>query len=153
MNAADVIVFFSTGFWLVALGVLMLGIFHEPISEELQFGCGVTSYETSLPSILHREGKQIWNANACGACHNNNMVSDMTGPALIGVMDRFRNDTLAVMDWIHASQEYISVADPKRYLPNFSGDGGMRIVMPNYDALTYQEIQALVAYIELHSSH
>ncbi|MEM6395625.1 MAG: c-type cytochrome [Bacteroidota bacterium] len=90
-------------------------------------------------------GKTVWNANACGSCHNANMAAKMTGPALGGVEERWadypREDLYA---WIRNSQALIATGHPRA---NELWDE-WQSVMSSYTALTDEEIEGLLAFID-----
>ncbi|MEM6878480.1 MAG: c-type cytochrome [Bacteroidota bacterium] len=92
-------------------------------------------------------GKTVWNANACGSCHNNNMVANMTGPALGGLEERWaeypREDLYA---WIRNSQALIAEGHPRAV--KLWADWGPTVMSP-YMALTDDEIEGLIAYINV----
>jgi cytochrome c2 len=89
-------------------------------------------------------GKTLFR-NYCGACHNRDMKTNMTGPALGGTEDRWadypREDLYA---WIRNSQAMINDGHPKavelwdQWKPN---------VMNSFPALTDQEMENILAYV------
>lgn len=90
------------------------------------------------------EGKTLFK-NYCASCHNKNMVADMTGPALVGVEDRWadypREDLYA---WIRNSQSMIA-SHPRgielwaQWKPT---------VMTSFPALTDAQIENILAYVD-----
>ncbi len=95
---------------------------------------------------LVRLGKNAWNANVCGSCHNKNMKDDATGPALGGVADRWadypREDLYA---WIRNSQALIATKHPRAVEVYEANNRGQ---MSSYLNLNDEEIEGLLAYIE-----
>lgn len=87
-------------------------------------------------------GKTLFKNN-CGSCHNKDMKSKMTGPALGGVQERW-NDDAALYEWIRNSQGLISKGHPKavelwnQWKPT---------VMTSFPNLTDADIANLLAYI------
>lgn len=130
---------------------------QEKSNEEVQAFCGVTDqtptrwYGSSNPLIDSlanpRMGKQLWNEHICGSCHNKNMKSDATGPALSGVTERWatypKEDLYA---WIRNSQQLIAAKHP-RALELW--DQFAPTVMLNYQDLSDEEINHLLAFVEM----
>lgn len=112
-------------------------------AEESVACCGTPSPDPDSPVYL---GKNTWNANACGSCHNKNMKDDMTGPALGGVTERWaaypREDLYA---WIRNSQALIASGHPRAVEVYEAND---KATMSNYTNLTDEEIEGLLAYIK-----
>jgi len=96
---------------------------------------------------LARLGKKAWNANVCGSCHNKSMKDDATGPALGGVVERWadypREDLYA---WIRNSQALIEAKHPRAVEVYEANDRGQ---MSSYLNLTDEEIEGLLAYVEM----
>ena len=90
-------------------------------------------------------GKKVWRANSCGTCHAKSMTVDLTGPALRGVTARWadypREDLYA---WIRNSGKLIAEGHP-RANKLFSK---WKTSMNTYPALTDEEIEAVLKYIE-----
>ncbi len=90
-------------------------------------------------------GKTVFK-NYCGACHNKDMKTDMTGPALGGVEERWadypRED---LYEWIRNSQGLIASGHPRavelweKYKP---------IQMSAFPNLTDEDIENVLAYID-----
>ena len=78
---------------LLFIVVLSYNSYAQSELQETGF-CGVSDHnysmvQDSLPSAA--KGSDLWNENACGACHNKNMKVDATGPALSGVTERWQD--------------------------------------------------------------
>ena len=105
------------------------------------------SAPNAASSELARLGKKVWNANVCGSCYNKNMKDDATGPALRGVAERWagypREDLYA---WIRNSQALIATKHPRAVEVYEANNRGQ---MSSYLSLTDEEIEGLLAYIEM----
>lgn len=102
--------------------------------------CAAGAQEANLDN-----GKELFKAN-CASCHNKNMTADLTGPALgAGVHnwdDYPREDLYA---WIRNSQAMVASGHP-RALQVFNE--WKPTVMNSFTALTDQEIEDMLGYIE-----
>lgn len=119
---------------------------QEKLTEPVPFidSGGVGTAASADP--VFKAGKTIWNANACGSCHNRDMKSISTGPALAGAAARWaawpRSDLRA---WIRNSQQLIKAGHPRatelwaKWQP---------AVMSSYANLSDDEIEALLVYID-----
>ena len=91
-------------------------------------------------------GKKVWNANGCGACHNKNMTTDATGPALAGVTERWSDDPREdLYAWIRNNGKLRASGHP-RALEVFNEWNAA--AMNIYPDLTDEELTDLIAYIE-----
>ena len=90
------------------------------------------------------EGKTLFR-NACAACHNKNMKTDLTGPALGGVEERWaeypRED---LFRWIRNSQAMIAEGHPKAVE---LWDQWKPTVMNPFPDYTDDQIESLLLYI------
>lgn len=86
-------------------------------------------------------GKTLFR-NYCAQCHNKDMKSDLTGPALGGAQERWGDDE-ALYGWIRNSQAMVTAGHP-RAVELFKKWGS---VMTAYNDLTDDEVGSLVAYI------
>jgi mono/diheme cytochrome c family protein len=88
------------------------------------------------------QGKTIFNNN-CSACHavTNEVV---VGPGLQGINERRQRDWL--INWIHNPQKVVDSGDKyaNDLLKKFNGN-----IMPAFPDLTDQEIQSVLAYIDV----
>lgn len=98
-----------------------------------------------LFSAEFKEGKKIFYSN-CASCHNRNMVDDMTGPALAGVIEKWsdypRSD---LYDWIRNSQKMIQEDHPRA---QEIWRDWKPVVMNNFANLTDEKIESVLVYIE-----
>lgn len=89
------------------------------------------------------EGKTLFK-NYCASCHNKNMVSDMTGPALAGVEERWadypREDLYA---WIRNSQSMIASHPRGKELWAQWGP----TVMTAFPALSDAQVENILGYV------
>lgn len=134
---------------LAALGGLLLIL----VSFMLwQTEASITAFETK-PSDQYNVGlppkatvgKELFLAN-CAACHNKNMVDDLTGPALVDVEERWaaypRED---LYNWIRHSQQMVRAKHPravelwKKWGP---------VIMNDFSALSDEQIDQILAYVE-----
>ena len=92
-------------------------------------------------------GAALWKENVCGSCHASNMASDMTGPALGGVQDRWAGEPREhIYRWIQNSQRLIGSGESARALAVWSE--WQPTVMSNYTNLSGSDIEHLLAYID-----
>lgn len=104
---------------------------------------GVTRSVRNSPQLA--AGKALFAAN-CAACHNKNMIDDLTGPAL-GQAEKYwaaypRQD---LYDWIRNSQEMIHVRRHPRALELWKKWGPTQ--MNSFSSLSDEQIEQLLAYI------
>lgn len=116
-----------------------------PTPEETNFYCGVTNPPGVTEDASYTNGKKVWNANGCGACHNKSMQDDAVGPALAGVTERWseypREDLYA---WIRNNPKLTASGHPRAVEVSEAYPG----VMNTYPNLTDEDMEALFAYIE-----
>lgn len=94
----------------------------------------------------YAKGKSLWNANACGSCHAKSMKDDATGPALGGVQERWAGEPREhLYRWIQQSQALIASGESARALAVWADWSPTQ--MSNYTALTPEDIEHLLAYI------
>ncbi len=79
----------------------------------------------------------------CASCHNNDMVSDMTGPALGGITKR-RNTTWLI-SFIQNSPEMIANGDSLAVKIFEEWD---KSIMANFEMLSDKQVLSLLKYIE-----
>lgn len=90
-------------------------------------------------------GKTLFR-NYCATCHNKDMKSDMTGPALGGVEERWADYPAEdLYSWIRNSQALIQSGHPRA---NEIWDQWQPTVMNNFLQLTDQEIKNILGYID-----
>ena len=95
----------------------------------------------------YAKGKALWNANVCGSCHNKDMKSDATGPALGGVEERWAAEPREhLYEWIQNSQALIGSGKSARALAVWADWKPTQ--MSSYTGLTGSDIEHLLAYID-----
>lgn len=109
----------------------------------------VSSINTLLSSNeektdTYKVGKKLFKSN-CAACHNKNMIDDMTGPALAGTSERWAGREELLYQWIRNSQALIASGDP--YAVGLYNQYN-KSVMTAFPNLKDEEITALLEYIE-----
>ena len=87
-------------------------------------------------------GKSLFRTN-CKTCHNANMKSQSTGPALGGVMDRWESEA-DLYAWIRNSQALVKTGHPRANEIYAEYNKSVMTAFPN---LTDDEIGSLMAYI------
>lgn len=88
-------------------------------------------------------GKNLFRTN-CGSCHNKDMVSRMTGPALGGVQERWENEE-ELYAWIRNSSAMIADGNPRALELWAEWKPAVMNAFPN---LTDVEIANILAYID-----
>jgi len=80
---------------LILIGLFTFLVFDDLFKEQPAILVNIPKNSRPLPSTASPEmlaiittGKKIFKIN-CASCHNKNMKSDMIGPALAGVRDRW----------------------------------------------------------------
>ncbi|BDS10163.1 c-type cytochrome [Aureispira anguillae] len=104
--------------------------------------CGNCMQTSGKMSYEIREGKTLFLEN-CASCHNNDMVSDMTGPALYGVTERWKKRT-DLYRWIQNYQELVDEGHPRAVAMKDWAASEM-VIFPNLDTT---QISQILAYIE-----
>lgn len=90
-------------------------------------------------------GKKLFKIN-CANCHNKDMKSKMTGPALGGVRARWSDYPITdLYDWVRNSLELVENGHP-RAITLYSEWN--RMPMPPFKDLSDDEITAILAYVE-----
>ncbi|MDX1479141.1 MAG: c-type cytochrome [Saprospiraceae bacterium] len=90
-------------------------------------------------------GKTLFR-NKCATCHNRDMKTDMTGPALGGFEERWADyPRQELYDWIRNSQAMISAGHPRAV--ELWNEWKPTVMNPNID-LTDNDIESLFAYID-----
>lgn len=88
--------------------------------------------------------------NNCGACHNRDMKSKMTGPALGGVQERWAAfPTEDLYSWIRNSQALIDAGHPQA---TAIWNAWKPTVMTSFPNLKDDEIASILAYVEFVAS-
>ena len=92
------------------------------------------------------EGKTLFK-NFCAACHVKDMKTDLTGPALGGVEERWADyDRVDLYSWIRNSQSMINDAKHPKAVELWNTYG---TVMTAFPQLTDDNIESLLAYINV----
>lgn len=137
------------GILVAVLAVLLLVLYEHNgrngFASKTSGWCGTESTSTPL-STKQQHGKDLFIAN-CASCHNKNMKDDLTGPALGDVTEHWgkylRKDLYA---YIRNSQAMVKAKHPravelwKQWQPT---------VMNSFSALTDEDIEAILAYIDV----
>lgn len=80
----------------------------------------------------------------CASCHNNNMVTDMTGPALYGVQGRWEEYPDALYAWIRNSVATAESGNPRaKVMINWAASQ-----MTSFENLSDAQIDDILAYVE-----
>lgn len=90
-----------------------------------------------------KNGKSLF-LDKCASCHNNDMVSDMTGPALKGAKERWAKYPGAIYDWIRNSEALAAAGNARaKTMITWSGSA-----MTNFTELTNEQIDDILAYTD-----
>ena len=101
--------------------------------------------ETSIIGEEFARGKALFKAN-CASCHNKNMSDPLTGPALGGVMDRWKDYPIEdLYRWIRNSALLIEEKHDRAVMLWNEWDQYTMNAFPN---LTDEDIEDLLVYIE-----
>ena len=142
-------------YWLLLLivfGLFTITISSAFLAEKSDDSIAKTSATTPNLSTVPPEllatitkGKKLFRTN-CATCHNKNMKSDMTGPALAGVRDRWsaypESDLYA---WIKNSTKLVEADHPKAIEIYKEWD---EVTMTAFNNMTEEEIAAILDYID-----
>lgn len=82
----------------------------------------------------------------CASCHNNDMVSDMTGPALLGAEGRWSKFPGQLNEWIRNSQGLVNAGQPRAV--SLFGTWNKSVMTPFPD-LTDEMIDDILTYVEM----
>jgi len=137
---------------LIAIGLLAAAFSNTFIVEKAEKTSTLnktvaTDVATISPELLANitVGKKLFRTN-CATCHNKNMKSDMTGPALGGVRERWsdypESDLTA---WIKNSAELIEAEHPKAIEVYAKWD---KVTMTAFNNMTDEEVRAILDYID-----
>lgn len=137
---------------LIVLGLFTVTITNTFLSEETDKTIAVTTtsktnFSTIPPELLGSvaAGKKLFRTN-CATCHNKNMKSDMTGPALAGVRARWsdypESDLFA---WIKNATKLIEAGHPKAVEIYTKWN---KVPMTAFNNMTEAEVTAILDYID-----
>ncbi|MEM8527666.1 MAG: hypothetical protein AAGG68_23695 [Bacteroidota bacterium] len=79
-------------------------------------------------------------------CHARDMRTDATGPALVNTLQKWNNDTLALLSYVRNPQQYLE-KHPESRIAEVHEEFGLT-VMDSFSELTREELEALLVYIE-----
>jgi len=117
-------------------------IFGKKANESYRLSANVT-----IPVLSEKaqQGKLVFQNN-CAACHNKDMRTDLTGPALGGASSRWaaypRSD---LYKWIRNSQSMIQQKHPRAL--ELWAKWNPRI-MTTFNTISDEEIEAILAYVD-----
>ncbi|WP_161499243.1 c-type cytochrome [Flavipsychrobacter stenotrophus] len=94
--------------------------------------------------VVESAGKKLF-INNCMQCHG--LKTDCTGPALAGVLGRWKNDTTKLTAFIHNSQKVIAADGPDSYAGKLF-DKWYKTSMPSFGGITDDEIKQIVGYAD-----
>lgn len=136
------------GLLVASILVIMLsfGVYQELVheKEEYMFRCGVRdSGDRMFQNAAEMEGQTLF-LQYCASCHNNNMISDMTGPALRGCRERWKMYDGAIYEWIQNSRALAKKGNPRAQLMlEWSSTD-----MTTFENLDSIQIESILVYIE-----
>lgn len=114
---------------------------QEEKEEHVAF-CGTIGSSFSEGAI---QGKELFKMS-CASCHNKNMNSHSTGPALKGFMNRWNNDTTLVYQYLTKGNAFENTAKNTRYNELINED--YYINYKHSSNLSELEFEQLLTYIE-----
>jgi cytochrome c2 len=131
--------------------VLQEGLSNGFQEEDTSFYCGTTSDEGefALKASYNKyngdvqEGKSLF-LEKCAACHNIDMVSDMTGPALYGAVDRWKNRA-DLYQWVQDYTVLVEQEHPRALLMEKWATSSMT----EFTNLDTTEIRNIFAFVEI----
>jgi len=94
-------------------------------------------------SAKAQDGKALFNAN-CASCHK--MDAKLTGPALLGVEDRWKGNRKNLHEWILNSGNYLKKGDP--YATNLFNEYGKLQMTAFAGTLDEKQVDAILDYIK-----
>ena len=102
--------------------------------------------QTSFSQANLDEGKALFKAN-CGSCHASDMASDLTGPALGGVQERWEGREEQLYSWIQNSGAYLAQNPDDKYVQELYVKW-KKTAMTAFPALTKPQMDNILAYID-----
>ncbi len=142
-------------YWLAL--IILIGLMAYPIKDILWSTenaniVNIANVSTSegppiAPELIAeiKLGKTLFKAN-CGTCHNRNMKSNMTGPALAGVKERWSDYPITdLYSWIRNSAALIKSGHPKAIEVYNEYN---KASMTSFNSLTDEDAAAILTYVE-----
>lgn len=121
------------------------------IYQRLLSFCAITLLIAMLPNWSMaadaNNGKTLFLEN-CASCHNNDMVSDMTGPALYGAKGRWKKYPGAIYEWVRNSESLANSGNARAKVMI----GWAASAMTAFENLEDAQIDDILEYIELKGS-
>ena len=93
-------------------------------------------------NAIAQDGKTLFTAN-CASCHK--MDQKLTGPALMGVEERWGGDRTKLRAWIRNSQAYLKTGDP--YAVNLYNEYG-KSAMTSFEQFDDKTIDVILDYMK-----
>ena len=135
----------QAGFLLMIVLILLLWQNYSRLFGSKNDGMQVVQTALPMLSPTAQKGKDLFKNN-CASCHNRDMQSNLTGPALGGVQERWgaypRTD---LYQWIRNSQALIDAGHPRaqelwnKWKP---------VIMTPSSSLKDEDIDAILTYVE-----
>lgn len=137
---------------LILIGLLASLIFEGLFTGEAEITVQFATESTTIASTVPPEllatittGKKLFKIN-CGSCHNRNMKSDMTGPALNGVRERWSNFPITdLYNWVKNSSKLVEEGHPRATAIYKEWN---RSPMTSFSGMTDEEVETILVYIE-----
>jgi cytochrome c2 len=133
------------GFLLVIVLILLFWKNYSHFFGSKNDGVQVVQIALPMLSPTAQKGKDLFKNN-CASCHNRDMQSNLTGPALGGLQERWaaypRTD---LYQWIRNSQALIDAGHPRaqelwnKWKP---------VIMTPASSLKDEDIEAILTYVE-----
>lgn len=137
---------------LIVIGLFAVTISNAFLAEETDEIISVTTASKTNLSTVPPEllgsvtaGKKLFRTNFA-TCHNKNMKSDMTGPALAGVRERWSAYPESdLYTWIKNSTKLVEAEHPKALEVYTKWN---KVAMPSFSNMTEEEVKAILDYVE-----
>ncbi len=94
--------------------------------------------------VQAQDGKTLFNTN-CASCHKVDAV--LTGPALLGVEDRWHGDRVKLHAWIHNSPAFLATGD--KYANDLFNQFNKQAMTAFKDQLSDKDIDAILDWIKV----
>lgn len=115
---------------------------YRRITKTFLFSALILLSVTYSNKAVAQDGKALFNAN-CASCHK--LDKDLTGPALLGVEERWGGSREKLVQWVKNSAAFLKTGDKHA---NELFNKWSKIPMPGYDGiLSDAEINAIFDYI------